>query len=50
MKSQDRPVKRRMAQAVFMAYVIQFALNLMMMDMDERKYHLQCIKWYIFKF
>ena len=44
MKSRGRPVKRRMAQAVFMAYVIRFALDLMMMDMDERKYHLQCVK------
>ena len=44
MKSRDHHVKRRMAQAMFMAYVTRFALNLMMMDMDNRKYHLQCVK------
>ena len=44
MKYRGRHVKRRMAQAMFMAYVARFALNLMMMDMDERKYYLQCVK------
>ena len=44
MKSRGRHVKKRMAQAMFMAYVTRFALDLMMMDMDERKYHLQCVK------
>ena len=44
MKSRGRHVKRRMAQAMFMAYVARLALNLMVIDMDERKYHLQCVK------
>ena len=35
MKSRTRHVKRRMAQAMFMAYVAWFALNLMMTDMDK---------------
>ena len=44
MKSRGRHIKRRMAQAIFMTYVARFAPDLMMVDTDERKCHLQCVK------